>query len=160
MEDLMLMENPYDFGYGSNPRKKRKKSRNPKGIKGLTSATTWKEWTQGTDLVDIAAGVGGLYAASAFPPMVIKETVTTTQKLMSLGVSVLTAVAAGAAGKSFLSSDAGKAAVLGGLAGTAIRGLSMFAGIEMGRAAPIRRLSMPRTLGQSTVEEFADVRVS
>lgn len=161
MEELMLMENPYDYGY-SNPKRKKRKSRNPRGIKGLTSARTWREWTQGTDLLDIGAGVAGLYAATTIPGMFVKDTSTLTKKLTKVAASVLVAIATGAAGRSFLSADAGKAAVLGGLAGTAIQSLSMFAGISMGRntrqlGAPIMHQRFP---APSTEKEFANVRIS
>ena len=107
---------------------------------------TMKEWTQGVDLMDAGAAVGGLAMATVVPGMIVKTTDTMTQKLMRLAVSLGAAVGAGALGRSMISPSAGKAAIIGGVAGTAAQAIGMFTTIQIGQP---RRLGSPRRLGET-----------
>jgi len=149
MEYLELLENPRtrrpkrrhnpvgfdEFGnpvyLGGGNSMSRRTKRNP--ATSLAMPKTFREWTQGVDVMDAGAAVGGLSASTMLPGMFIKDTVTTGQKLMKIGASLIAAMGAGALGKAMISSSAGKAAVIGGFAGTFAQALGMFTNIQIGR---------------------------
>jgi hypothetical protein len=113
---------------------------------------TMGKYTMGVGMTEVAAGLAGLAAAYMLPGYVVKDTTTTTGKLMSIGVSLLSAVAVGYAAKSIgKNSNAGKAAVIGGLAGTSARAISTFTSFKIQGAQPsfsgVRALPMGRRIG-------------
>lgn len=119
--NLLLEENPmYEF-YANPRRRHHKKSRNP--VASLTSGV--KSWTQGVDMMDIAAGTAGFAAAAMLPGIFIKDTSTTMQKWLKIGAAAASAVVVGMLVKRFMSPSAGKAAVIGGLAGTASQAINL-----------------------------------
>ena len=106
-----------------NPRRKRNMARTRVMPRQVT------KWLQGVDIVDTGAAVGGLAIASMLPANMAQ--VTTGQKLLKLGASLVCAMGAGFVGQQ-ISPSAGKAAVLGGAAGTAMLGLAMFTSLQIG----------------------------
>ena len=119
MSHIALLENPY-----YNPRR-RSHRRNPKGV-----TASVRQWSQGVTVTDAVAAASGLAAASIIPGMIVKSSagttvLTTTQKLLKLVVSAATAMAAGYIGKT-VNPGVGKAAIIGGFAGTAAMALSSF----------------------------------
>ena len=128
--DVMLYENPMEFlgkdGLGNpiyfeNPRRSRRKKarRNP------VAKSINKDLTRGVGPKDILAGGVGLAAATILPSMLVKDSTTTTQKILKAGAGVLGAVAAGFAAYQVDKSIA-KSAVIGGLAGVAVNTLNSF----------------------------------
>ena len=145
MEELMLLENPY--------RRRGSRRRNPAKAGALALPGTVKEWTQGVDLMDAGCAVGGLAASTMIPGLIIKPSagateLTTMQKVLKVVVSLGAAIGAGALGKAMISPGAGKAAIIGGIAGTAAQALGMFTGIKIGQRAlgSGRRLGVTETL--------------
>ena len=129
MESLMLLENPY-----YRPRRKRRgKGRKNPMARALALPGTFREWTQGVDLMDAGAAVGGLAAATMLPGMLVRDTSTMGRKFMKLLVSLGAAMGAGALGKAMISASAGKAAIIGGIAGTSAQALGMFTTIKIGQ---------------------------
>jgi len=126
----MLLENPY-----YNPRRKRRgRRKNPMArARALALPGTFREWTQGVDLMDAGAAVGGLAAATMLPGMLVRDTSTMGRKFMKLLVSLGAAMGAGALGKAMISASAGKAAIIGGIAGTSAQALGMFTNIKIGQ---------------------------
>ena len=128
--------------------------------KALAMPKTVREWTQGVDLMDAGAAVGGLTASTMIPGMIVKDTTTGFQKFWKLSVSLICAVGAGAIGRAMISPGAGKAAIIGGLAGTAAQAIGMFTGFQIGqRGKPSAR----RSIGESrfsTPGEEPGVQVS
>jgi hypothetical protein len=123
MQELFLYENP----------RKRRHSRRKNPMKALAMPKSLSGWTQGVDMKDIGAGLAGLAAATMLPGFLIKTTpVTTTQKLTKVGVSILSALGAGFVVQKTLGSQAAKAAVIGGLAGSAAQVLATFTGVKIG----------------------------
>lgn len=108
-----------------------------------------KEWTQGIGYQDVAAAALGLSMATLIPNMVVKDTSKTTGKLLKLAVSFGAAVAAGMVARSVFSQKAGQAAIAGGLAGTAVQGLSSLANIKI--AEPIGNAIARPQLGSGGV---------
>ena len=125
--------NPYDF----NPRRRRRARMNP----AKSATATIKGWTQGADLQDAALAIAGLAASSMIPPMIIKDATTTGNKLAKLGVSLVAAVGAGYLAQRFVGREAGKAAIIGGLAGSGILAIQMVTGYKIGQVA--QPLSLP-----------------
>ena len=165
MEKLMLLENPKrrrrrrynpvgidDFGnpifFEQNRRSRIKRRRNP--VRATALRGTMREWTQGVDIMDAGAAVGGLAMSTMIPGMLVKDTTTMTQKLMKLGASLGSAIGAGAIGRAMISPGAGKAAIIGGMAGTATMALSMFTNIQIGRPSPSRMIGPGRRVGETT----------
>ena len=104
LQELMLLENPR--------RRRRRSSRNP--------IAKTIPYTQGTDIMEMVGAVGGLAASGLVPAMIIKPNVgatvlTDTQKWMKIGLAFVIAVGAGMVGKQM---KIGKAALIGGIAGT------------------------------------------
>ena len=131
--------NPISLTGFSNPRRRsmRRKRRNP--VTALAMPSTWKEWTQGVDLMDAGAAVAGLYLSSAIPSAVVKTTDTTGQKLLRLAASFGSAVGAGAIGRAMISPGAGKAAIIGGMAGMVAQAFALFTNIQIGKPGVSRR---------------------
>jgi len=87
-----------------------------------------KKLTLGVDAMDIVGAGAGLAASTILPTYIVKDTSTTSGKLMALGASAAMAIVAGFVAKSVgKQSGLAKAAVLGGMAGTAITAVRMFA---------------------------------
>jgi len=74
------------------------------------------------------------------PGMIVTSTGTMGQKLWKLTVSLGAAIGAGALGRAMISPSAGKAAIIGGIAGTSAQALGMFTNIQIGRPG---RLGVP-----------------
>jgi len=151
--NILLEENPisevgmYDFNpYGNyNPKRRKRRSnpsRNPVSVKAL------KDWTQGVDMTDVVAGAGGLLVSTALPSAVIVPAtgavLTTGQKWMKVGVAAGAALFAGYVAKVALSASAGRAAIIGGLAGTGVQALAV-AGVEIGG---VKQLGPGRSVGR------------
>ena len=133
----MLEENPWR----SNPRRKRRRnmSRNP--MKMLAMPKSLKSWSQGVDLTDAAAGGASLIVTGLVPGAIIKSTPTMFKKIMKLAVAVGVAMVAGTVAKGALGANAGKAAVIGGLAGVVTQALAI-AGVKFGEGSGgVRRLA-------------------
>lgn len=148
--DLMLIENPrrrrrrYNpIGFDQfgnpievfNPRRKKvaRRRRNPVQNQLVAARTTLREWTQGVDLMDAGAAVAGLAASTMLPGAIIKDVSTTGKKIAKLALALLAAIGAGAVGRAMVSPSAGKAAVIGGIAGTVAQALGMFTAIKIGQ---------------------------
>jgi len=146
------------YGFSNPRRRHRRHHRNPV----TAGAATMREWTQGVDATDAVAAVAGLAGATMIPGMLIKITagaveLTTTQKFLKVAVALGAAVGIGAAARSFMSPSAGKAAVIGGLAGAGTQIVNMM------RPGTIGRMALPnpgRRLSESTVISPAPGRES
>lgn len=155
--------NPYGFdAFGNmNPRRRRRKSRRNPMAKALELPRTVREWTQGVDVMDAGAAVGGLAAATMIPGIIVKDPVTIWQKLWKLGVSLGAAFGAGAIGRAVISPSAGKAAVIGGVAGTAATAIGMFTGFTIGQPKKLgtRRIGETTLVSPSPTREGETVNV-
>lgn len=98
----------------------------------LAMPATFREWTQGVDLMDAGAAVGGLAASTMIPGTIVKVTETGWQKFLKIVVSLGCALGAGALGRAMVSPSAGKAAVIGGVAGTTAQAIGAFTGFTIG----------------------------
>ena len=154
LEELMLLENPY--------RRRIRRRRNPAKAGAIALPGTVREWTQGVDLMDAGCAVGGLAASTMLPGLLIKPSagateLTTMQKVLKLAASLGAALGAGALGKAMVSPKAGKAAVIGGVAGVAVTGLGLFTGIKIGSpkalSAPIRHFGATETISPRMTSE-------
>lgn len=155
--------NPIFLEGGRQMRNPRRRSRNPKA---LALPGTMREWTQGVGVMDAAAAAGGLAASTMIPGMIIKDSVTTGQKIMKLLVSLGAAIGAGALGRAMVSPGAGKAAMIGGVAGTAAQAIGMFTNIQIGQQSRAisgrptsRRLGETVTVSPATTREGETVSV-
>ena len=169
MEELMLLENPrrkrrrynpfgFDaFGSMYNPRRKRKRARRNPVAKGLAMPSTIREWTQGVDLMDAGAAVGGLAAATMIPGIIVKDTTTMGGKILKLVISLGSAMGAGALGRAMISPSAGKAAIIGGVAGTAAQALGMFTNVKIGERKMLRRIGETTTISPGVTREEESV---
>jgi len=106
------------------------------------------QWTQGVDFKEILSGGAGLAATTMVPGMIVKTTLTTGTKLAKLGVSLGLAIVAGMALKAVAGPQAGKAAFIGGVAGTVIQGIGMFTPIVIGNSG-MGALPVGRRLGET-----------
>lgn len=147
--NLLLEENPAMYEFYANPRRRHhKRSRNPVA-RGLTSV---RSWTQGVDMMDIAAGTAGFAAAAMLPGIFIKDTTTTMQKWLKIGAAAASAVVVGMLVKRFMSPSAGKAAVIGGLAGTASQAINLLRPGTIGSRTALLPAGRPMSrTGASTV---------
>lgn len=102
------------------------KMRNP-----LNVGTLQKEWLGGMDAMDMGAALGGLAASTMLPGMLIKDTSTTTKKLLKATVAFACAAGAGFVFRN-LSANAGKMAIAGGVAGALAQTLGAFTSINIG----------------------------
>lgn len=130
-----------------NPKIRRKNVARRKGLAALAAPGTWREWTQGVDLMDAGAAVGGLAAATMIPAMIVPVTNTNMQKFWKLLASIGSAVGAGALGRAMISQSAGKAAIIGGVAGAAAQAIGMWTTFQIGGAKRIGR----RGLGEAAL---------
>ena len=136
----------YKSSMGRSNIMRRNRRRNP--ARALAMPATVREWTQGVDLMDAGAAVGGLAMSTMLPGVIVKVTDTTGQKVWKLVIALGAAFGAGAIGRAMISPSAGKAAVIGGIAGAAAQGLGMFTGINIGR----KMITGSRTrLGETTI---------
>jgi len=137
--------NPIYIGGSVNMarRKRRYTRRNPLEVKALQ-----REWLQGINLMDAGAAAGGLAATTILPGMLVRTTVTTWEKILKLGASLGVAIAAGFVGRN-IDASVGKAALMGGIAGTTIQAIGMVTGVQIGE--PRRLTAGRRPLGTSTV---------
>jgi len=104
----------------------------------------FNRWTQGVSITDAAFGVGGLAAATMIPGMIVRPAAGATaltmgQKWMKLGVAIATAILAGSIARG-VSSEYGKATVVGGMAGAIVNGLGAFTPIQIGGSGNVRRI--------------------
>ena len=151
MSELMLLENPR--------RRRRHSSRNPVA-KSLGGAIPY---TQGTDIMEMAAAVGGLAVCGLVPAMVIKPTagaagLTDVQKWLKIGVAFALAVGAGMIGKTM---KVGKAALIGGIAGTGAVAYSELTSKDLIKSSSnvVRMPSLPAsTITRSYQPEFDEVK--
>lgn len=153
MSELMLLENPAR-------RRRRHSSRNPiaKSLGGVIP------YTQGTDIMEMAAAVGGLAICGLVPAMVIKpaagkKVLTDTQKWLKIGVAFLLAIGAGMVGKSI---KVGKAALIGGIAGTGAIAYSELTSKDLIKSSAdvIRMPSLPSpsVIARSYQTDFEDIK--
>jgi hypothetical protein len=135
VEELMLLENPR--------RHHRRSRRNP-------AMASVGKLTQGVDVKEIGAAAAGVIVAALLPNYIIKipagTTPTTIQKVEKLGIALGSAIALGYLAKRFMGPQAGKAAVIGGLAGTATQAISAFTSLNVGR--PVGQLARPMVSNQ------------
>ena len=82
----------------------------------------------GVGLMDAGMGLAGVAVATWLPGQVVKTVTTTGQKFLSAGASLVAAIAVGYAAKSVVSTEAAKAAVIGGMAGFAAHTITLFSG--------------------------------
>jgi hypothetical protein len=167
--NLVLLENPirrsgrYVDQFGNPVRVASKpRRRNPK----MARMFGLQRYMAGVRGNDIVAGGVGLAAATMLPNVFLKtEPVTNMDKAIKVGVSALSAMAAGY----FMGAVAGKAmakpAVIGGLAGTAVNTVNMIRPgtigasrrISAARALPVGRVSDARTVSPAMSREGEDV---
>ena len=149
--EYLLETNPW-FGNPRKRRKSRKRRRNPvaKVTNPKAMAGTMKEWTQGADIMDMVAGVGGLAAATMLPGALIK-TETTGMKVLKVALAVGAAVGAGSLARSMISASAGKAAVIGGLAGAGAQILAATTGFQIGGTKMLGAGPARRRIGETTL---------
>ncbi len=136
-KDVLLFENP----------KRRRHSRRRNPVASSVMPKSIGKYFQGIDLVDAAAATGGLAVTTLVPGMVIKDTSTAWMKIAKLLVAAAGAVAAGMLASN-LKASAGKAALIGGLAGVGSQALSMFTNVKIG--SPVKQL------GGSGVRRISD----
>ena len=171
-ETLMLLENPRfgkrrrrnpagfdEFGNpifisGYNPRRRRRNTM--ARTRALAMPSTWREWTQGVDLMDAASAAGGLTAAISLPGVFVKDTGTMVNKFWKLTVSLGCALGAGALGKAMISPSAGKAAAIGGIAGTTAQALAMF--IPNFPSIGQRKMLGTRRIGETVPVSYSSTR--
>lgn len=128
--DILLYENP-------RRGKRRRSRRNP--ASALAMPRPLRRWMQGVGFVDVAGAVGGLFATTTIPSMIITTTVTPWQKFSKVAVSLIAAMSAGYIGGQ-ISSSVGKAALLGGLAGFGTQILSAYTPFQLGKQSIRRRI--------------------
>ena len=122
------------------------------GINAMT-----KNWSQGVDIKEMLSGAAGLAITTVVPGMVVKTTTTMGSKLMKLGVSLAVTALGAYALKSVAGAQAGKAAFIGGVAGTTIQALTMFNVIKLG--SPIRRLGETVNIGPGVTREQEEIQL-
>jgi len=108
----------------------RRAKRNP--LSSTAMKGTFKEWTQGLTVTDIVAATAGFAASAMIPGMLITSTDTTMKKALKVAAAVVSALAVGAAAKSFVGSKAGQCAAIGGLAGATGQAISSFTPWKIG----------------------------
>ena len=149
---LLLEENPKMYEFYANPRRRRRHHRRNPAMR----LPVVGKWTQGVDMTDVAAGTAGFAASAMLPGMFIKPALgaelTTTQKWLKVSAAAVAAIAVGMLVKRFMSASAGKAAVIGGLAGTASQMINLLRPGTIASRGPSALLPRPGTrLGTSTV---------
>ena len=149
MDDLMLLENPM-YGYGHRRSVARRTRKNP-------IEATMTKYTMGVGLMDIVGAVAGVAASSMIPNLIIATPKDNTQKYLKIALSVAATIGVGMGAKAVAGNSFGKAAMIGGLAGTTIILIQTFTGFKIiGEAQPA--LPMSRGLGRSYSSEFEDAK--
>ena len=149
----MLLENP----------KKRRRGRPRKSagrVAGL-KMPTMKNPFFGISTMEVVGAVGGLAAATLVPSMIIKDTSTTTKKIIKVALAFATAVLVGSVAKG-LSAEAGKAATFGGIAGAGAQTLAAFTAFKIGGdniARPVGRIAAANLVSPSSNREGENVSV-
>ena len=87
--------------------------------------------------MDAGAALGGLAASTMLPGLVVKDTSTTTGKVLKITAALASTVLAGFVFKN-VNLVAGRMAIAGGLAGTLTQVIGMFTDIQIGR--PVSRV--------------------
>lgn len=153
--ELLLIGNP---GRGRKTHSKSVHLRNPgagrtaskiggKGTMARRRSLSMGGLTQGAGVTEIVAAGGGLVLAGLVPQWIIKPTapattLTSSQKWMKVGAALVATIAAGYIAKR-VAPGAGKAAVLGGLAGCVVQVVNLAGGnIPLGGSHP-RQLAAP-----------------
>ena len=114
--ELLLEENPR--------RRYHRRRRNPSA---LALPTSLKGWTMGLGVMDVAAAVGGLAAATMIPNMLIRTPVTTTtSKVLKVALAFGSAIGVAMLIRSVVGSKAGQMAAVGGIAGATAQTLATF----------------------------------
>jgi len=149
-----------------NPRKKRRgRPRKSRGIGGKIAGLkmpTMKNPFFGIGTMEVAGAVGGLAAATIIPSMVVKDTSTTTKKLIKVAVSFAAAVLTGSLARGIVGSEAAKAATFGGIAGAGALTLGTFTSYKIGGgnlALPVGRIGTADLVSASRNREGEDVSV-
>jgi len=134
-DDVLLWENPGmldSYAFENPPKKRRKARRNPsalalpKSVEGLM---------MGVGMEEIVGGGAGLLASTALPRMVIPtEPVTTLQKATRVAASVAATIAAGFVANAIAGRKAARAAIIGGLGGTALTAINTLTPLTLGGA--------------------------
>ena len=109
------------------------------GIKAFTGGMSTNEI-----VTTLAAGTGGLAASTMLPGVIIKvsDPASTTQKIGLVLLSAVSAIAAGSVAKQFLGAKEGNAAMAGGLAGTGAIAIYQFGGYSIqGLGGGVRRIA-------------------
>ena len=129
------------------------------------STKVMANWFQGVDPMDVGIAAGSLVASTMVPGYLVKDVSTQGGKLWRLLASIGTAAACGLMFRNKPSTA--RAAVLGGLAGSATMAIGMYTSIDLGRAAGqlsrgnVRRmLPGPQGIRQTTAPEFKEVRMN
>jgi hypothetical protein len=93
----------------------------------VSTMTSMKTWAQNSNVKEIVSGAAGLAASAYVPGLIIKAgSPTMTQKWEKIGVSLGIAIVMGMALSKVAGKDAGKAAFIGGVAGTGLHALNTF----------------------------------
>lgn len=147
MDELMMMENPYGFSI-YNPKRRKNKMAKSRAL-AIPGERQLKRYTMGVGIMDAGMGLAGVAGATMLPGYVVKDTSTNTNKLLSSGASLLSAVAIGAAAKAVVNAEAAKAAVIGGLAGFVAHTILLFSGKSL--IGGVVGRNTVRRIGESTV---------
>ena len=118
-------------------------------------------WMQGVDMTDAAAAGVGLAAATILPELIVKDTSKTSGKILKIVAALGSAVLAGMLLKKW-NPGAGKAAVLGGMAGTVIQAVGAFTPLKIGGGAlalPMGRIGETSKVWQSPSREGETVNM-
>ena len=140
--EVVLMENPR--------RKKRKSSRrNPMAKMNPLATQNLKDFYQGVSPVDAVFAGAGLMGTTILPGMVVRNTASTTGKVLKMVVAFGTAGVIGLAAHA-LTNDKGnaQAAILGGVAGAIVQGVASYTSINVGGR---RSIGSSRQVGSARV---------
>lgn len=151
-QDVLLYE---------NPKRRRRRRRNPAGVATMRLPTPLRRWIP-LSIGEILAAVGGLAASTMIPVTFVKDTSTNLRKLGKIVVSLGCAAGAGALSEA-LFKGSGKAAMLGGVAGTGAMSLGMFTNVQIGGRRLIqgsRTLNLGETRVTRAESEGAGIQVS
>ena len=148
--DVMLEENPWYNPRRRRARRSRSRSRNP--LAGILPTGRLMQGVGGEEVLGAVAGFG---MTSLVPPMIVREGETMGGKIMRLVAGLATTVIAGMALKS-LSPRAGRAAVVGGLAGVSIQAIQGFTPLKIsrqltGRIGTTQVVTFPEERSEETV---------
>jgi hypothetical protein len=144
-----------------NPKRRRRRRRNPGVAKAVP--LQFRHYMTAKGIQEVVAATGGLAASTMIPATFVKDTSTMTRKLGKVLVSLMCALGAGAAADMVLRGT-GKAATLGGIAGTGALSLGMFTNVQIG--APRKLLTGTRLtpIGESrevrSQSEGAGIQIS